>query len=74
MRSINGHLRASKGLVLLARYEVLSRFQVLPRRQGAKAVRTLIESLESLPAAMERAARRSAGRNQKGFARAREKR
>jgi hypothetical protein len=70
MRTINGHLRASKSLVLLARYEVLSRFQVLPWRQRAEAVRMLIESLDSVPSAMERAALRSAARNQRGTAHA----
>jgi hypothetical protein len=56
MKSIRKHFRASKKLVLMARYEVLSRFQNLPWRQRAKAVRMLIESLEPLPHVMEEAA------------------
>lgn len=58
MRNTNSHLRVSESLVLLARYEVLSSFQVLSWRQRAKAVRMLIKSRESVPAAMEQAARR----------------
>jgi hypothetical protein len=50
------HFRASRQLVRVARYEALSRFQNLPWRQRAKAVRMLIEELEPLPAVMERAA------------------
>ena len=58
MRSINGHLRASRKLVLMARYEVLSRFDHLPWRQRAKAVRMLVQLLNQLPEKMEAAADR----------------
>ena len=56
MKSIRKHFRASRALVLSARYEVLSRFQNLPWRQKAKAVRMLMELLEPLPRLMEEAA------------------
>jgi hypothetical protein len=41
----------------MARYEVLSRFQNLPWRQRAQAVRMLINELKPLPSAMDRAAK-----------------
>jgi hypothetical protein len=52
------HFRASRDLVRLARYEVLSRFQYLPWRQRAKALRMLIGDLTPLPEMMEAAASR----------------
>jgi hypothetical protein len=56
VKSIRKHFRASRGLVLEARFEVLARFQNLPWRQRAKAVRTLMELLEPIPSLMEEAA------------------
>ena len=57
VKNIRKHFRASRGLVLAARYEVLSRFQDLPWRQRAKAVRMLMVLLEPLPSLMEEAAK-----------------
>jgi len=57
VKNIRKHFRASRGLVLAARYKVLSRFQNLPCRQRAKAVRMLMELLEPLPSLMEKAAK-----------------
>jgi hypothetical protein len=56
--NLGSHLRASRALVSVARYEVLHRFQALPWRQRAKAVRMLIEELQPLPGLMESAAAR----------------
>ncbi len=58
MKNINSHYRVSRGLVLAARYEVLTRFQNLPWRQRAKAVRMLVELLAPLPMNMEEAAKK----------------
>jgi hypothetical protein len=52
------HFRASRALVRVARYEVLSRFENLSWRQRAKAVRMLIEELQPLPELMESASAR----------------
>jgi hypothetical protein len=56
VKSIRKHFRVSRSLVLAARYEVLSRFQNLPWRERAKAVRMLMAMLEPLPGFMEEAA------------------
>jgi hypothetical protein len=58
VKNISSHLRVSRGLVLAARYEVLSRFENLPWRQRAKAVRMLVELLAPLPMKMDEAAKK----------------
>jgi hypothetical protein len=58
VKNVRCQPRVSRGLVLAARYEVLSRFQNLPWRQRAKAVRMLVELLAPLPIKMEEAAKK----------------